>query len=145
MPTGPRSNPTFSCSPPKTSRLFQNAFKRLIQASELLHAARETPNGLANRRALLLRASGYMRLLQRYLPPQVSSFNGDNVCLDLAVHSTPPEPLADSLRRDVGCFAKPRGIAGLDLICERCSLTVRDRRDPGGRCPTARRDRVNSG
>ncbi len=49
------------------------------------------------------------------ITPQ-SSFIGDNVCLDLAVDSAPPEPLADSLRRDVGCFAKPRGIAGLDLI-----------------------------
>src|SRR5262249_54162606 len=46
MPTGPRSNPTFSCSPPKTSRLFQNAIKRLTLASQLLHAARETLNGL---------------------------------------------------------------------------------------------------
>jgi len=46
----------------------------------------------------------------------VSVFNGDNVCLDLAVDSAPPEALADRLRRGVGCFAKARGIAGLDFI-----------------------------
>lgn len=74
------------------------------------------PNVPHYRRALLLRASGYMRLSERYPPASLSAFNADNVCLDPAVDSAPPEPLGDSLRRDVGCFAKPRGIAGLDLI-----------------------------
>src|SRR5688500_18849332 len=59
-------------------------------------------------------------------------FNGDDMRLDLAVDSAPPEPLGDCLLRDVGCFAKPRGIAGLDLISQRCALTVRNRWDPGG-------------
>src|SRR5258706_2727546 len=74
-----------------------------------------------------------------------SPFDGNNVRLDLAVDRAPPEPLADSLRRDVGRFAKPRGIAGFDLTSQWRSLAVRDRRDPGGYCPAARRDRVDSG
>lgn len=65
-----------------------------------------------DRRALLLRASGDMRLLERKASASRVSFNGDNMCLDLAVHSTPPEPPGDRFR----CFAEPRGITGLDLI-----------------------------
>jgi hypothetical protein len=38
------------------------------------------------------------------------------VCLYFAVDSAAPEPLGDRFCGDVGCFAKPRGIAGLDLI-----------------------------
>ena len=68
------------------------------------------------RRALLLRASGYMRLLERNPRGSLSAFDGDNVCLDLAVDSSSPEPFGNSLRRDVGRFAKPGRIAGLDLI-----------------------------
>ena len=45
-----------------------------------------------------------------------SVFDGDNVCLDLAVDRPPPEALGDSFRDDVGCFAKPRGVARLDLV-----------------------------
>ncbi len=40
-----------------------------------------------------------------------SVFDGDNVCLDLAIHSPPPEPAGDSLHRVVGCFAEPQGVA----------------------------------
>jgi hypothetical protein len=46
----------------------------------------------------------------------VSAFDGPNMCLDFAVDSAPPEALADCLRCKVGCFAKARGIARLDLI-----------------------------
>jgi hypothetical protein len=53
-----------------------------------------------------------MRLLER----TAVSFNGDDVCLDFTVDSTPPEPLGDGFRGDIGCFAEPRGIAGLYLV-----------------------------
>ena len=48
--------------------------------------------------------------------PRSSAFNGDYVRLDLAVDSAPAEPPGDGFRRDIGCFAEPRGIAGLDLV-----------------------------
>jgi hypothetical protein len=47
---------------------------------------------------------------------RMSVFDGDNVRLDLAVDRAPPEPLGDSLRRNVGGFTEPGGTAGLDLI-----------------------------
>src|SRR5215471_4864407 len=98
---------------PNSSRMpSNNSFKRHNFSMSL----EEAPNVPHYRRALLLRIRVHSVVRALSLSPQLSSFNGDNVCLDLAVHSTPPEPLADSLRRDVGCFAKPRGIAGLDLI-----------------------------
>ena len=50
------------------------------------------------------------------LNSRLSAFDGDNVCLDLAVHSLAPKPLGDRFRRDVGCFAEPRGVARLDLV-----------------------------
>lgn len=68
------------------------------------------------RRALLLRACEYMRLLERSPCVSPSAFDGDNVRLDLAVDSSSPEPSGDSLRRNVGRFAKPGRIEGLDLI-----------------------------
>ena len=46
----------------------------------------------------------------------LSVFDGDNVRLNLAVYSPPPEPLGDSFRRKVGCFAEARGVARLDLV-----------------------------
>jgi hypothetical protein len=46
----------------------------------------------------------------------VASFNGDDVRLDLAVDSISPEALGNGLRRSIGCFAEPRGIARLDLV-----------------------------
>src|SRR5258705_8245610 len=68
-----------------------------------------------------------------------SSLDGDNVCLNLAVHSLPPEPPGDRLRRNVGGLSEPRGVTRLDLVSERCPLTVRDGWDPGRFCPTAGR------
>jgi hypothetical protein len=66
---------------------------------------------------------------------------GDNVRLDLGVHSPPPEPLGDRFGRDVGRFAEQRRVARLDLVSERCPLAVRDRWDPGRFCLTARCNR----
>jgi hypothetical protein len=57
-----------------------------------------------------------------------SVFKGDNVRLDLAVYSSPPEPPGDGFRRNVGGFAKPRGVARLDLVPQWRSLTVCKRR-----------------
>jgi hypothetical protein len=45
-----------------------------------------------------------------------SVFDGDNVRLYLAVDSPRPEPLGDSVRRDAGCVAAPRGVERLDLV-----------------------------
>ena len=45
-----------------------------------------------------------------------SSFDHDDVCLDLAVDGAASEALADCIRRNIGCFAKTRGIARLDLV-----------------------------
>ena len=45
-----------------------------------------------------------------------SALDGDNVCLDLAIYISSPEPLRDRFGRDVGCVAEPRSVASLDLI-----------------------------
>ena len=45
-----------------------------------------------------------------------SAFDRDDVRLNLAVDRTPPEPLGDSFRCDVGGFAKPRFVARLDVV-----------------------------
>ena len=55
-------------------------------------------------------------LARNTLDSRPSVFDGDNVCLNLAVYSPPPEPLTDSFRRKVSCFAEPRGVACLDLV-----------------------------
>jgi hypothetical protein len=55
-------------------------------------------------------------LARNTLNSRLSAFDGDNVCLDLAVHIASPEPLGDRFRRDVGCFAEPRDVARLDLV-----------------------------
>jgi hypothetical protein len=47
---------------------------------------------------------------------RLSVLNGDNVSLDLGVHSPPPKPLGDRFSRDVGGFAEQRGVARLDLV-----------------------------
>ena len=47
---------------------------------------------------------------------RLSVFDGDNVPLDFAVYDPRPEPLGDSVRGKVGCFAEPRGVARLDLV-----------------------------
>ena len=52
----------------------------------------------------------------KHLLASTTRFNGDNVRLDLSVDRAPAEPLGDGFRRDIGCFAEPRGIAGLDLV-----------------------------
>ena len=57
-----------------------------------------------------------MRMLERNAFTSTASFNGDNVRLDPAVDSAPAKSLGDRFRRDIGCFAEPRGIAGLDLV-----------------------------
>ena len=46
---------------------------------------------------------------------QLSAFDRHNVRLNLAVDSTPPEPLGDGFSCDVGRFAKPRFVPRLDL------------------------------
>jgi hypothetical protein len=47
---------------------------------------------------------------------RLSAFDSDNVRLNLAVDRSRPEPLGDSFGCDVGCFAKPRFVARLDLV-----------------------------
>lgn len=44
------------------------------------------------------------------LNSRLSVFDGDNACLALAVYRPPPEPLGDSFRRKVGCFAGKIGV-----------------------------------
>ena len=46
--------------------------------------------------------------------------------LNLAVDRTRPEPLGDSFGCDVGCFAKPRFVARLDLVAQRRPLAEAD-------------------
>ena len=70
-----------------------------------------------------------------------SVFYGDNVRLDLGVHSPPAEPLGDRFGDDVGGFAEQRGVARLYLVSQWRPLAVRDRWDPRRFCPTARCNR----
>src|SRR5688572_7571010 len=74
----------------------------------------------------------------------VSAFDGDNMCLDLAVHRAAPEALGDGLGRDVGCFAKPRGVARLDLVSQRRALAICDRRNTRRARAAACRDRIDA-
>ena len=46
----------------------------------------------------------------------LSALDDDNVGLNLAVHIPSSVPLGDRFRRDVGCLAESRGVAGLDLV-----------------------------
>jgi hypothetical protein len=64
-----------------------------------------------------LAARPLQRMLERNtFNSRLSVLYGDNVRLDLGVHSPPPEPLGDRFGRDIGGFAEQRGVARLDLV-----------------------------
>src|SRR6266849_4663332 len=96
-------------------------------------------------RALLLVSPHGAYVRWRHGNRRLSVFGGDNVRLDLAVHSPPPETLGDRLRRGVGCFAESRIVARLDLVPQGCPLAVRDCWHTRGFRPTARRNRRDLG
>ena len=65
---------------------------------------------------LHFRGSPYSRAQRTTLNWWLSAFDSDNVRLNLAVDRTRPEPLGDSFRCHVGCFAKSGLVARLDLV-----------------------------
>lgn len=69
--------------------------------------------------------------VSRPLHSRPSVFDGDNVRLNLAVHSASPEPAGDRFRGDVGGFAEPRRVTRLDLAAQGRPLAVRHRWDTG--------------
>src|SRR4029077_18795163 len=80
------------------------------------------------------------RYRDRSAASRLSVFDGNDVRLDLAVHSPPPETLGNRRCCAVGCFAETRSAARLDLVPQGGSLAVRDGRHTRGFRPTARRN-----
>jgi hypothetical protein len=70
-------------------------------------------------------------------PASRSTRDRENVSLDFAIDGAAPEPRGDGLRRGVGGIPQSGLVPGLDLVAQRRSLAIGNRRN-------ARRQRLAS-